>query len=952
MPKLGRNLSTRLLAILLLIGIPVRGLAEPSITALPMNAQTTIFLLDHQEYLDLTFAGWGPGWAWQGFRGEVRAEDGVSLANARTRIASSGARVEIASRTEQTGPRQIRFQVQVTSDRDTDLTLLMAGVQLSERAFAQGRVEATLEDGSRTSVSLPLGRQGLGEAVRRFTLIDRQGGRTTWDLEPPLEVTSDGDLRIGLARRLRAEVPVEAAWTIDVPAPLTFYPHADQAPAEPAEAAWYPFTPDDDPSIPSEIGMQDWFETPAGKHGRIRAEGNQLWYHDRPIKLWGLNLCFRAGAAPSAEIAERRAALYRKFGINAVRHHKWVDGPGWAGIQSERSAVQFDPEGLDRFDYQNAQFRQAGIFLKLSQAFGTIRIGPDDRDAVPYAEEFGSFDGPNSRIGGGNSTLFYSTELQDLTIRQLQNILNHRNPYTGLTYGEDPAVAFVEIVNEASILFYTSMNPLRDSPTLRRRTARNFSQWLRDRYDDHAGLVAAWGEAALDSFDEVPTPDGEPEHLDRDNLLPLGNPWFWDPARLDGSQQFRRQRLLDSLEFLYALQVEAYQRIVRGIRETGYEGEILGSNWHAGRMFSHYANLHSDYQVGTIDRHNYFGGGSSTRIQNASMSRMPGSGMLSTGMEQVSDRPFMLSEWIHVFPNEWGVEGPAIIGAYGMGLQGWDVSYLFQNRDEGIFSSRIGRDRWDVTAPQVLGVFPAVARQVWRGDVAEAELRAVRYVHMPSLFEGRLGFEDTVGSHEYDVRTFDSRQVPAQTLAVARCEVQFTDRFRTTPPFDLDPYREGDSYLASTGQLRWREGQSRHDGHFTVDTPGTQAVVGFAEGRTARLGEVTIEPDCRFAAIYITARDPDEDIVSGRNLLVVAMARARNTGMRVFADQLILAAGESPVVLEPVRATIRLDRPGTPTVHVLDHNGRLTCRTLPVENGQFQIDGARDQTPYYLIRYE
>ena len=74
--------------------------------------------------------------------------------------------------------------------------------------------------------------------------------------------------------------------------------------------------------------------------------------------------------------------------------------------------------------------------------------------------------------------------------------------------------------------------------------------------------------------------------------------------------------------------------------------------------------------------------------------------------------------------------------------------------------------------------------------------------------------------------------------------------------------------------------------------------------------------------------------------------------MRVFADQLILAAGEAPVVLEPVRATIRLDRPGAPTVHVLDHNGRLTCRTLPVEDGRFQIDGARDQTHYYLIRYE
>ena len=68
-----------------------------------------------------------------------------------------------------------------------------------------------------------------------------------------------------------------------------------------------------------------------------------------------------------------------------------------------------------------------------------------------------------------------------------------------------------------------------------------------------------------------------------------------------------------------------------------------------------------------------------------------GSGSLSSGLQQVDDRPFMLSEWIHVFPNEWGVEGPAVLGAYGMGLQGWDVSFMFQNRDSGTFSEKIGR---------------------------------------------------------------------------------------------------------------------------------------------------------------------------------------------------------------------------------------------------------------------
>jgi hypothetical protein len=324
--------------------------------------------------------------------------------------------------------------------------------------------------------------------------------------------------------------------------------------------------------------------------------------------------------------------------------------------------------------------------------------------------------------------------------------------------------------------------------------------------------------------------------------------------------------------------------------------------------------------------------------------------MLSAGMQQVADRPFMLSEWIHVFPNEWGVEGPAIIGAYGMGLQGWDVSYMFQNRDGGAFSGQLGQ-RWDVTTPQVLGVFPAVARQVLRGDVEEADVLATRYVHVPSLAEGKLGFDDQVGQ-QHDVKTFDSNKVPARSLAVARCVVDFTDAYRDTPAFDLAKYRRDGALVSTTGQLRWAAGKQKLDGHFTIDSPATKAVVGFAEGRTFPLGDVVIRPRCPFAAIYVTARGEDETIRSAKALLLVVIARARNTGMRISDDGTkLLDKGKGPILMEPVRATITLRRPGGPKVLLLDHDGLPTDQTLPVRDGAFRIDGAADRTPYYLIQY-
>ncbi|NLF38188.1 hypothetical protein GX586_01995, partial [bacterium] len=41
---------------------------------------------------------------------------------------------------------------------------------------------------------------------------------------------------------------------------------------------WYTFTPKNTPDA-GEIGMRDWIEKPAGKHGRIARKGELLMYN-------------------------------------------------------------------------------------------------------------------------------------------------------------------------------------------------------------------------------------------------------------------------------------------------------------------------------------------------------------------------------------------------------------------------------------------------------------------------------------------------------------------------------------------------------------------------------------------------------------------------------------------------------------------------------------------------
>ncbi len=135
----------------------------------------------------------------------------------------------------------------------------------------------------------------------------------------------------------------------------------------------------------------------------------------------------------------------------------------------------------------------------------------------------------------------------------------------------------------------------------------------------------------------------------------------------------------------------------------------------------------------------------------------------------------------------------------------------------------------------------------------------------------------------------------------------------------------------------------------TINTPGTQALVGFADGNTQQLDDASITTHTPFAAVYVSALNADGQINSDKQLLITAIARVRNTGMKYMAGQLI-DKGKGPMRAEPVKATIKLNRSGG-TLYALDQDGCRTDRSYPINNGQVQIDTARDKTFYYLIEY-
>jgi hypothetical protein len=756
------------------------------------------------------------------------------------------------------------------------------------------------------------------------------------EFRPAAEIPSDGAARIVLAKEvLSGKTPRIQEIVVRTPVEVGWYPSAARIPTVPGRESWFEWKGTGRISEGSVVSLAGWQDGPAGQYGRVKSEKDHLVYHGKRTVFWGINICY-ASTSPPKEEAERRAQFYADHGINAVRLHKYADGSGWAGILAKDTFTEFDPAALDRMDYFVAKLKEKGIFIKLSPTFGTFRLGARDAGRVPYLNEMSKGKFP---VETPHGAAYLGEELRDLQITQMVNLLNHRNPYTGLTYAEDPAVMVVELLNEQSSLFFGTMGVLKSVPTLRKRAAARFTDWLLQRYGSKEAVLARWGKGGLDAF----AGEGfQGESFEEKSIVPVGNPWFYDPAQLDGPQKSKKPRLLDTMLFLYELQNEFYQTYTRALRQAGYTGEIVASNWQAGRAFSHFYNLHSDALAGIVDRHNYYTG-------KVPMLQRPGSGMLSAGMQQVEGRPFMLSEWIHVFPTSYAFEGPAIIGAFGMGLQGWDVSYLFQNRDTGTYEKQLGTDRWVVMQPEIIGLFPAIARQVRRGDVRVSDVIVRRLVHVPSLHEGKLGFDDQV-QQGYDEKSFESRTVPSSSLAVVRSVVSFGDAYEETKGFDVAPYWKGGKMVSSTGELAWKPGEKALDGYFTINTPATKAVVGFVAGEEQELGDVTIMPETRGAAIYLTASEADKTLADSQRVLLVTMARSRNEGM-VLMDGKLLAKGNAPILVEPVKARIGWKQRGNFTVHILDHDGNDTGRTVPVENGVFTVDGAETRTVYYEIRF-
>ncbi|MCM1190873.1 MAG: hypothetical protein NC123_02700 [Butyrivibrio sp.] len=461
-------------------------------------------------------------------------------------------------------------------------------------------------------------------------------------------------------------------------------------------------------------------DAPAGKHGFVSERGGHLYFADGArARFLGFNMATRS-ATPTHEAADKLAERFATMGVNIIRLHA-ADAPigeepcSWSQTKEaplldydSGSTIEFNKEGLDRFDYFAAKLKEKGIYLHIDLMVAR-RMLPGD-----------GLDYPGSFPECVKLFPMINERLIQLQMEYARKLLTHVNPYTGLALVDDPAVVVVQMNNEESAIKGTGEvqgNP--DLVPYEEEVVRKFNAFLLNKYDTREKLKEAWTSDGVCALGDDEDPAKNTVRRVQGNFVqPVndpngdwkGNDWTPSPARY-----------ADFMEFGIANNRRFYQRFKNFLISLGVRVPIAASNLLGGAadVYGHTDgdimenNCYFNHPILPFHGTTFTVAGPTEYVGVNPLTLQTGAGsiattILSLASEAVVDKkPFMITEW-----NEYGLHpfhSTAFVHtiAYAC-LNDWDGLILYNYQTS---------ENWDdQPADEILNVFdsyndPAVACQ-------------------------------------------------------------------------------------------------------------------------------------------------------------------------------------------------------------------------------------------------
>ena len=215
---------------------------------------------------------------------------------------------------------------------------------------------------------------------------------------------------------------------------------------------------------------------------RVAARDGRFVVGDEPLRFWGVNMSFAANFPDLADgpiVADRLAGA----GVNSVRFHH-MDTARWPrGLWNAEDGQTLAEEALVRMDHFIDALAQRGIYANIN-----LHVGRAHSRTLGLPEAHTDYD---------KVVNLFTPSLVDAQKQFARDLLTRVNTVRNVRYGDDPAVALVEITNENSLFMWDGDEKLRSLPPYYKAVLQNrYNAWLVDRHGTDEALRAAWALGA------------------------------------------------------------------------------------------------------------------------------------------------------------------------------------------------------------------------------------------------------------------------------------------------------------------------------------------------------------------------------------------------------------------------------------------------------------------------
>jgi hypothetical protein len=693
-----------------------------------------------------------------------------------------------------------------------------------------------------------------------------------------------------------------------------------------AGAEWIPLNVelDIEPGSALDFSGMGQLDAPAGKYGYpiVRPDGQLAFEQDRarPRRFYGVNLCFTAHYI-THEQSDRLAERLARIGYNTVRFHHYE---GELVDRSDGTSTTLDPEKVDQLDYLFAALKKRGIYVT-TDLFVSRPV---------FAREI--WPGEERDVGMDNFKIAVPVNERAFEnwAEFTRNLLGHVNPYTGLSYAEDPALGWLSMINEGN--FGNRLSSV--SGKLEDDWRRAWNSYLTRRYGDGAALAAAWGE----------DPGGDPVA----GTVPLHK------NVRDSSRKGQ-----DLVIFLAETELSMFRRMRTLLRdELGTRALLTNMNAWTDPIHNQAVRAEYDY----VDYHFYVDHPQfierrwrlPSRCDNTSPVAGGARGGRHLSFIRLFGKPFTISEYNYSGPGRFRGVGGILTGCLAA-LQEHSVLWRFAySHNRGNLFEVRGAGYFDIACdPLNLAAERAAICLYLRGDMAPAPHSVAVAMTTEELVEHserrmdiapswhELAWVTRVGTHIAP----EPGPVAADIILPLGWNADPSD-FSGGEVLRIDPYsaEAGEQVMDAMRGRGWLDGNSTdlstnrlesETGEILIDAPRDIMVLNTPrtagcyapEGETVDAGAVSITVDKTDATVWVSSLD-GQPIASSRHLLVTHLTDLQNTGARFGekARQTLYEWGGTPHLVLDGSATVALRLAGATTAQVwsLSTGGR---RVAPVQ---------------------